>query len=91
MLQSVLCITATAVSHMINKGVPEKLISGHKSIEVLRCYGHSSIKQEQAAGAVISDPTSTNEDMKPDVSKLATALPGFSGNLTNCTINFNLK
>lgn len=54
------CQHATAMTRTFNKGVPEKIIakkSGHRSLDGLRAYEHSSVELERAAGDIVADPT----------------------------------
>ena len=96
-------LRATAMTHMFNQGVPEKIIadkSVHHSLDGLRAYDHPSHNLEKAAGEVIADPTRSFEDISQekqfaveDVQQkpidILQQLPGFS-RLNNCTINFNV-
>ena len=52
-------LRATAITHMFNSGVPEKVIaenSGHKSTKALRCYEHISSEQQKGVSKVIAKP-----------------------------------
>ena len=85
------CLLATAMTRMFNQGVPEKLIaekSGHRSLEALRCYEHTSVAQERAAGEKIANPQkvfsvpSEKQYQTPLVKEepsVALTLPAFSG------------
>ena len=108
-------LRATAVTRMFNSGVPEKIIgekSGHRSLEALRSYAHTSMEQEKAAGEVIANPKKnlfpdekpkvTEESKAPKLDEVESKAPkldqrflfpnpGFSGNMSNCTINLNIN
>ena len=50
-------LRATAITHMFNSGVPEKLIaenSRHKSMKALRCYERTSSDQHKGISKVIA-------------------------------------
>ena len=86
------CLRATAMTHMYNQGVPEKIIadrSGHRGLHGLRAYEHPSTELEKAAGDIIADPTKQyKEEVKQELQQDSSpvedpvhALPGFSGNM----------
>ena len=81
------------MSRMFNVGVPEKIIadkSGHRSIEALRSYEHTSVELEHAAGdAIAGESKQVCEDLKPAAPKMD--LPCFSGSTVNCMINLNIN
>lgn len=98
-------LRATSITRMFNNGLPEKLIaemSGHKSVKALRCYERTSSAQQQAVTASVN---AVNQDknlmadkeekhsssMEPTSESLKNAAQSFSGNFTNCTINFSLS
>lgn len=101
-------LRATAMMRMYNQRVPEKLIaekSGHRSIEALRMYEHTTPELQRAASEVISDPRKSfptlmdkQEPVKvsptlpaaPTLPAVSPSLPGFSG-LNNCTIHFSFN
>ena len=94
-------LRATAMTRMYNQGVPEKIIaekSGHRSLDGLRAYEHPSTKLEKAAGHIIADPTKDfKEEVKQESQQTSLlkedsvhAIPGFSGNMANCTFHFNI-
>ena len=84
------------MTRMFNKGVPEKVIaekSGHRSLEALRCYEHTSSELEKAAGKMIANPEeefSVGKSERKEVPSAAQNIPGISGSMENCTINFNI-
>ena len=50
-------LRATGASELFEAGVPEKIIkerTGHRSLEALRVYEHTSTEQQQAVSAVLS-------------------------------------
>ena len=56
-------LRATAATELYKKGVPEKLIqecTGHRSLEALRTYKHSSEEQHKTASALLSAPNYTH-------------------------------
>ena len=56
-------LRVTAMTRMFNSGVPEKIIgekSGHRSLEALRCYEHTSKELERSAGDIIVNPKKLN-------------------------------
>ena len=80
--------------------------SGHKSLDGLRAYEHPSTVLEKAAGDIIANPSKhfkeevkqIKEEVKPEMQQDSSpvkdsvlALPGFSGSMANCTINFNIS
>ncbi len=89
-------LRATAVTRMLNKGVPEKIISqksGHRSTKALRAYEHVSAELQKAAGRVIAE-----ESEEFVVKQESGQKPGgsakthhFSGQLYNCTINITYQ
>ena len=53
-------LRATAITHMFNCGVPEKVIaenSRHRSTKALQCYEKTSEELQQAITKVINNPT----------------------------------
>ena len=62
-------LRATAITRMFTSKVPEKIIaekSGHRSLEALRSYEHTSLEQDRAAGrAIISDERFPSDERVP--------------------------
>ena len=59
-------LRATAITRMFNSGLPEKVISGHRSTKALRFYERTSTEQRQAVTTSIS-PTTDIPDLKDTV------------------------
>ena len=95
-------LRATAATRKFASGIPEKVVgevTGHRSLKALHTYEHTSEDQQRAAGLAISNVAlvECNENVAlveegkenieegPHVSQL----PQISGNLSNCTFNFN--
>ena len=62
------------MTRMFNQGVPEKLIaekSGHRSLEALRCYEHTSEALKRAADEIIANPQKilSDQDKKQEQEK----------------------
>ncbi len=67
-------LRATGATNLFEKGVPEKIIqerTGHRSIEALRVYGHTNVRQHQMVSSLLSArPTEYSPyDMYPNSMK----------------------
>ena len=94
-------LRATGATRLFKAKVPEKLIkerTGHRSVDSLRLYEHTSVMQQKSVSAVICSPLEQQFENKPP-SSIATA-PTVAGGVQNmlqgcqnCTFNvcFNQK
>ena len=96
-------LRAAGATQMYDSGVPEKLIqerTGHRSLEALRMYERTNMRQHQAVSNLLSTPHSTsyNHFMESKQMRVAYTAPqnnqhattSFSfNNLHGCTINIH--
>ena len=86
---------------MFASGIPEKVVgevTGHRSLKALCTYKRTSEDQQRAASLAISNVAlvegkeyiETVQSSKPK-GPHGSQLPQISGNLSNCTFNFNFK
>ena len=77
-----------------------KAAGGVRTQKFYQCYEHTSKELERAAGDMIVNPmkkfipeskTESPVDKKPDPVVAVPSTPGFSGNMSNCTINLNIN
>ena len=91
-------LRATGATDLYTAGVPEKIIqerTGHRSIESLRTYEHTSEKQKLAVSKVLSSKTEVN--FQSEMNKLeahcsqafSNTTPNMSFNSCQVSINYN--
>ena len=89
-------LRATGATELYTAGVPEKIIqerTGHRSIESLRTYEHTSEKQQLAVSKVLTSKTEVNfqseiKNIEAHCSQsFSNTTPGMSFN--NCQVNIN--
>ena len=88
-------LRATAITHMFNKGVPEKIFaetSAHRSTKALRFYERTCVEQQVVTAVINSTTTKMKEEEKKEDNQdkenvVPTPTPvtpqNFSGNLHN--------
>ena len=89
-------LRATGATALFDSGIPEKVIqdrTGHRSVEALRTYEHTSEKQHKEVSTILSmvkhSKSSKENTMKVQNANVPNA-PYFSfGELHGCTININ--
>ena len=91
-------LRATGATELYTAGVPEKIIqerTGHRSIESLRTYEHTSAKQQLAVSKVLSSKTEVN--FHQEIDKLdahyshthTNSAPSMTFNNCQVSINYN--
>ena len=88
-------LRATGATQLYTAGLPEKIIqerTGHRSVECLRSYGHTSEKQQHAVSRILSSSTELNfqTEMKLETHEthsFTKVCPTMSFN--NCQVNIN--
>ena len=91
-------LRATAATDLFHANVPEKLIqerTGHKTVQALRVYQHTTDDQQKAVSEVLSSTTKQSflqvkdsHNYQPHVQSLCQQQPVF--NIQGCTVNISM-
>lgn len=71
-------LRATAITRMLNSGIPEKVIaeqSGHRSLKALRCYEHTSLEQQLDVTKAINQIATVEEVEKKEEAEKENVAP----------------
>ncbi len=92
-------LRATGATELYRAEVPEKIIkqrTGHRSVESLRKYEHTSTTQHQAVANILSSDTTTSYSTQ--MSQLQSKSENYISinktptmNFSNCTVNITIQ
>ena len=91
------CLRATGASELFDAGVPEKIIkerTGHRSVEALRIYEHTTKKQHMAVSKILTNCQKTTfesalkkEELTYNTSPFHPASNSTVNKFSNCTVH----